>query len=44
MHQNMFLNVLKLKKCDKVADTCPFVFHSILDRFKTNKMCDKSIF
>ena len=29
--------------CDKAVDTCPFVFHSISDRLKTQKMCNEAV-
>ena len=35
------IRVKTLEMCDKAFDSCPFVFHSILDRFKTQKMCNK---
>ena len=28
--------------CDQDVDTCPFVFHSLPDRYKTQKICDKA--
>ena len=28
--------------CDKAVDTCPFVFDSILDSYKTKKLFDKT--
>ena len=28
---------------DKAVDTCPFVFHSISDWLKTQKMCNKAV-
>ena len=30
--------------CDKGIDTCPFVFDSVLDQYKTQEMCDKVVF
>ena len=27
---------------DRAVDTCLFIFYSIPDRFKTQKMCDKA--
>ena len=29
--------------CDKAVDTCPFVFYSILDWYKSQEMCYKAV-
>ena len=31
------------KKCVKADDTCPFVFASVNDWYKTQEMCDKIV-
>ena len=30
--------------CDKAVDTCPIVFDSVLDQYKTQEMCDEVAF
>ena len=37
----MFLIDLRLKKCDKAVDKCPFVFDSVPNQYKTQEMCDR---
>ena len=40
----MFLNVITLKEmCDEAVDTCPFVFDSFPDWYKTQEMCEKVV-
>ena len=40
----MFLNVITLKEmCDEAVDTCPFVFDSAPDWYKTQEMCEKVV-
>ena len=31
------------KMCDKSVDTCPFMFDSVPDQYKTQKMCYKAV-
>ena len=42
LQYKLFLNAISLK-CDKTIDTCPFVFDSVPDRYKTPEMCDNSV-
>ena len=41
---NLFLSDIRLKKCDKAADTCPFAFGSVPDLYKSQEMYDKVVF
>ena len=29
--------------CIRAFNTCPFVFNSVTDRYKTQEMCDKAV-
>ena len=29
--------------CDKVVNTCFFVFHSVSDQYKTQEICDRVV-
>ena len=31
------------KMCDKSVDTCPFMFDSVPDQYKTQEMCYKAV-
>ena len=44
LQYNSFPNAIRLKTCVKAADTCPFVFDSVPDQYKTQEMCDKNLF
>ena len=38
LQYNLFLNAQQM--CNKAVNTCFFLFHSVPDQYKTQKMCD----
>ena len=43
LQYSLFMNTIRLKKCLKVVDTCPFVFDSVPHRNKTQERYDKVV-
>ena len=44
MHENFFLNTIRLKKvCDKAVDTHPATIKYVPECYKTQEMCNKAV-